>query len=501
MINTNTNPNTSNPWFEKIQYIKRQNRIPSLPTPQSGQKQDCQRCGNKFLPGHLNVRPAKNEACRLCKKFGHFAKLCKSEMPPRPQYNMQQRRQQNYTGQQSYSGQQQQNRNNQLVTRKTPQSMRNINEEESEDTHDIAEETTDPESTCYIREMMEDWQNTANFIQSVQFTDEKVTDIDKTRRGEFWIQTKTTKKQTYRLADTGSPRSFMNIQTARNLLVNGNTKIRGPEKSIGEFRCFNNNKINILGTIQVDITSGTSTANNCTILLVDTNAKNIIGRDIMDKLGLRLTMAPQQKPGEKNLLNISNTHQKISKRIFQRYPHAKVFHNCDTDTATEYLEKIIKFHGIPRNIRCEQAEAFKSRQFEIFCYNHNIKLILAPAGDHRANGMIERLIKTIKRRLSVLNNDPKWSKITLADKLAEIIQEIKIIQNSTKLTTKISPFTAHFGRKHKTPISNIRTQTSTENLAYKFITKFYLDKKKEVWNNRCSTQRLFGTSNQIQNPI
>ena len=22
MINTNTNPNTSNPWFEKIQYIK-----------------------------------------------------------------------------------------------------------------------------------------------------------------------------------------------------------------------------------------------------------------------------------------------------------------------------------------------------------------------------------------------------------------------------------------------------------------------------------------------
>ena len=65
--------------------------------------------------------------------------------------------------------------------------MRNINEEESEDTHDTSEETRDPESTCYTREMMEDWQNTANFIQSVQFTDEKFTDINKTRRGEFWI--------------------------------------------------------------------------------------------------------------------------------------------------------------------------------------------------------------------------------------------------------------------------------------------------------------------------
>ena len=75
MINTNTNPNTSNPWFEKTQYIKRQNRVPILPTPKSGQIQDCRRCGNKFLPGHLNVCPAKNEACRICKKIGHFAKL------------------------------------------------------------------------------------------------------------------------------------------------------------------------------------------------------------------------------------------------------------------------------------------------------------------------------------------------------------------------------------------------------------------------------------------
>ena len=116
---------------------------------------------------------------------------------------------------------------------------------------------------------------------------------------------------------------------------------------------------------------------------------------------------------------------------FSRYPQAKVYHNYDTDTAIEYLEKYIKFHGIPRNIRCDQAQAFKSRQFEIFCNNHNIRLILAPAGDHRANGMIERLIQTIKRRISVLNTDPKWSKIKLADKIAEIIQEMKIIPNTT----------------------------------------------------------------------
>ena len=115
--------------------------------------------------------------------------------------------------------------------------------------------------------------------------------------------------------------SFMNIHAAQNLLVDDNTKIHQPNKALGEFRCFNNNKINILGTIEVDITSGTSTVRKCTKLLVDTNTINIMGRDIMDKLGLRLTMAPQQKQGEKQLLNISNTHQRISKWIFQKNPH------------------------------------------------------------------------------------------------------------------------------------------------------------------------------------
>ena len=156
------------------------------------------------------------------------------------------------------------------------------------------EETIDPESICYIREMMEDWQN-INFIKTINFTNEKVSDINKSNRGEFWIKTRTNNQQIAWLADTGSPRSFMNFDTAQKLLTNGKTIIKQPNKSIGEFRCFNNNKIDIIGTIQVDITSGSSNANNCTILLVNNNTINIKGRDIMDKLGLRLTMTTTNK--------------------------------------------------------------------------------------------------------------------------------------------------------------------------------------------------------------
>ena len=160
---------------------------------------------------------------------------------------------------------------------------------------------------------------------------------------------------------------------------------------------------------------------------------------------------------------------------YSRYPHAKVYHNCDAETAISYLNQYIKFHGIPRNIRCDQAQEFKSRQFEIFCKNNNIKLILAPVGDHRATGMIERLIQTIKRRLSAINSDTNWSQVTLADKVAEIIQEIKLIPNTT---TKIAPYTAHFGRKVNTQLSNITTKPSQNNMSYKNIKNFYLDKRR-----------------------
>ena len=59
---------TDNPWFEKIQSIKRKNRGPILPTPQTGQIQNCRRCGNKFLPGHLTYAPRKTKLAEYAKR-------------------------------------------------------------------------------------------------------------------------------------------------------------------------------------------------------------------------------------------------------------------------------------------------------------------------------------------------------------------------------------------------------------------------------------------------
>ena len=169
-------------------------------------------------------------------------------------------------------------------------------------------------------------------------------------------------------------------------------------------------------------------------------------------------------------------------RLF-RNRHTESFNNYDTKTAIDYLDSYCKVHGIPRSIRCDQAQAFKAREFEIYCKNKNIILILAPVGDHRGTGMVEGQIQTIKQRLAVLNIDPIWTQATLSKRLANIIENIRLNPNAT---TQSSPFEAHFGRKPNTEISNIVTKPSNKNLSYNITFELFGQKDPEA---RCFHQR------------
>ena len=159
---------------------------------------------------------------------------------------------------------------------------------------------------------------------------------------------------------------------------------------------------------------------------------------------------------------------------FSRYPSAVAHKNCDAQTATEFLNQYCKFHGIPRSIRCDQGQALKSRTFEIYCEEKNIKLNFSPTHDHRASDMVERLIQILKRRLATMNVDPIWDNTTIAEKISEIIESIRLNLNRV---TKIPPFEAHFGRPKNLELSNLLTNPNTINLTYNNIKSFYLDKR------------------------
>ena len=55
--------------------------------------------------------------------------------------------------------------------------------------------------------------------------------------------------------------------------------------------------------------------------------------------------------------------------------------------------------GIPKQIRTDPGTVFTSEEFKSFFSQFQIKPITCPVRDHRGNGKIERLIRTIYERL------------------------------------------------------------------------------------------------------
>ena len=163
---------------------------------------------------------------------------------------------------------------------------------------------------------MEDWSS-INFIESLNFTTVTRKDLNKNHPGEFWIQTSSKNENINWLADTGSPRSFISRSTAQNLIAKLGNRIIKQDKNIGEIRCFNNNKIKVDYQIQLDLTSGNTTVQNCQILVVPQNTVNLLGRDILQKHGIELTF----KTLSEKIHNINSPQNNIAKWIFQKYPH------------------------------------------------------------------------------------------------------------------------------------------------------------------------------------
>ena len=74
-----------------------------------------------------------------------------------------------------------------------------------------------------------------------------------------------------------------------------------------------------------------------------------------------------------------------------KLPTAKVVSNTTADIAIKFMQRYIYNNGVPRRLRCDQAQTFRAKQFQIFCRSNNIKLLFAPVDDHRAIGVVERI--------------------------------------------------------------------------------------------------------------
>ena len=158
---------------------------------------------------------------------------------------------------------------------------------------------------------------------------------------------------------------------------------------------------------------------------------------------------------------------------FSKYPNACIYEKANGPNDLEFLDMYIENHGVPRSIRLYQAKCLIGNQVKTFCNKNNIQIFEAPVNDHRAIGLVERLIQTIKNRFACIKEEKSPSNtFHVRHAIKIIIHQLRICKQKT---TKISPFEAQFGQKPNTPLSVITTKPKWSNLSYKKIVKHYLD--------------------------
>ena len=72
---SNISSNPKNPTFNPKPRTPTRNNQQQRPTSITN---PCRRCGLQFTQEHLLICPAKKVQCNLCKKIGHYSKVCRS---------------------------------------------------------------------------------------------------------------------------------------------------------------------------------------------------------------------------------------------------------------------------------------------------------------------------------------------------------------------------------------------------------------------------------------
>lgn len=124
---------------------------------------------------------------------------------------------------------------------------------------------------------------------------------------------------------------------------------------------------------------------------------------------------------------------------FTKYVLLDYTASLDAVSAIKSLKKAVCLFGTPKRIISDQGRCYVSTDFKWFCSEHNIELHLIATGSSRANGQVERIMRTLKCLLTIVENNPNK---TWRDELPEV----QLALNSTRSrVTGYSPTELMFG--------------------------------------------------------
>ena len=144
---------------------------------------------------------------------------------------------------------------------------------------------------------------------------------------------------------------------------------------------------------------------------------------------------------------------------FSHRPSAYVCSSKKSKNVLKFLRKYINTHGHPRKLHMDQATGFFSNEIHNLCNYEGIELIKSPVRDHRATGMVERNIGSIKNYVLTYIQENKNYKFGAMISCA--LSALRFVPHSK---TKLTLFEACHGRKANTALRNLTKKPSLKNL-------------------------------------
>lgn len=117
---------------------------------------------------------------------------------------------------------------------------------------------------------------------------------------------------------------------------------------------------------------------------------------------------------------------------FTKYVLLEHTQSLDAACAVKALKKAVCLFGTPKRIIADQGRCYISTEFKQFCADHNMELHLIATSSARANGQVERVMRTLKNLLTIIEND--------ANKVwRDELGEVQLALNSTR--SRVTGFT------------------------------------------------------------
>ena len=146
--------------------------------------------------------------------------------------------------------------------------------------------------------------------------------------------------------------------------------------------------------------------------------------------------------------NLKKKYLLVSVDNHSGWPNALFLPNPTTEKVIEFLLEYIAANGLPKRIRTDPGTVFKSKKFKEFCTKNFIEHTVCPVRDHRGNGKVERMIRTINERL-------RSNKEIIISKEKKGLSKLLFALRSERGSDGKSAFGKHLGRKRNTPKSRL----------------------------------------------